>query len=318
MKNLTLALAFALGSFTATAQSADAQRIAISPYVASDAVASSAVQMKLQNKLANAVNANGMTSISNGSRFIITARLIENEKNVIGSAPPMISYTMDAYIYVADVLDQKSFGSIVIPLKGAGKSETKALNNVINGIRNDNPELVNLISTAKERIVGYFNENCDNIIKLAKAKADVNDYNGAIATLNSVPQECSACYDKVLTLAKPMYQKKIDRDCKMALTEAKAVWNSNQTFPAAEQASQYLLSIEPTASCYKEAQKFAEEFKREVKRLLDRDWDFAMKQFDTATDLESQRIKAIRDVGVAYGEGQPDKEVEINWLFDRR
>ena len=70
------------------------------------------------------------------------------------------------------------------------------------------------------------------------------------------------------------------------------------------------MNIYPDAKCYKEAQQLYDEIKSKV---LD-DWKFEMKIYQDGVDLESQRINAIRDIGVAYGEGQQPTSTYIGWI----
>ena len=44
----------------------------------------------------------------------------------------------------------------------------------------------------------------------------------------------------------------------------------------------------------------------------DREWDFILKIQEDQVALEKQAIKAVRDVGVAYGKNQ--QPTNINWI----
>jgi hypothetical protein len=68
--------------------------------------------------------------------------------------------------------------------------------------------------------------------------------------------------------------------------------------------------IYPDAKCYGEAQILHKEIKAKV---LD-DWKFVMKMYQDQVDLESQRISAWRDVGVAFGKNQQPTTYNVNWL----
>ena len=52
---------------------------------------------------------------------------------------------------------------------------------------------------------------------------------------------------------------------------------------------------------------------KRVKELDKREWDFMLKQQQDEVDLEKASIKAIRDIGVAYGENQQPTTYNVVW-----
>ena len=45
---------------------------------------------------------------------------------------------------------------------------------------------------------------------------------------------------------------------------------------------------------------------KRIKEIDQREWDFKLKEQQDVVDLEKATIQAARDIGVAYGENQPD------------
>jgi hypothetical protein len=121
-----------------------------------------------------------------------------------------------------------------------------------------------------------------------------------------VPEVCKACYDKAMDAVAPIYQKQIDRACKQRLMEATTAWNAAQDLYSAENAGAILSQIEPGAACYKDAQVLSSKIAQRVKELDQREWKFQMKQQQDDVDIQKATIKAARDIGVAYGNNQPD------------
>ena len=64
-------------------------------------------------------------------------------------------------------------------------------------------------------------------------------------------------------------------------------------------------TIDPSSSCYEDAQNLASKIAKRVKELDQREWDFKLKQQQDNVDLQKAEIKAARDIGVAYGQNQP-------------
>jgi len=119
--------------------------------------------------------------------------------------------------------------------------------------------------------------------------------------LSSVPNACEECYVKAIDAVKPIYQKQIDRDCKIKLQEAQGIWNAAQDMAAADKAGAILAKIDPDASCFGQVKTLSSKIAAKVKQIDAREWKYTLKN----QQQESERIQAIRDIGVAYGKGQP-------------
>jgi hypothetical protein len=107
-----------------------------------------------------------------------------------------------------------------------------------------------------------------------------------------------------------IYQMYIDNQCNINLAAARQAWAAEQNASGAVAAGEYLANILPDASCYSEAMELYKEIKGKV---LD-DWKFEMKIYQDGVDLEKLRIDAMRQIGVAYGNHQPNKEVNIGFI----
>ena len=109
----------------------------------------------------------------------------------------------------------------------------------------------------------------------------------------------------------PIYQKQIDRECKSKLMDANTAWNASQDSYGADTAGGILAQIDPNASCYKEALALSNKIAQRIKEIDQRDWKLQLKEQQDNVDIQKATIKAIRDIGVAYGNGQP-KTVTYN------
>jgi len=121
-----------------------------------------------------------------------------------------------------------------------------------------------------------------------------------------VPDVCKECYDKCMTAVAPMYKKYMDKQCRIKLGEAKASWASSQNTDGAAAAAEVLATIDPDAAYYKDAVAFREQIAKRIKELDKREWDFKMKVHNDNVAIDKALIGAYRDVGVAYGNGQPN------------
>ena len=153
-------------------------------------------------------------------------------------------------------------------LKGVGDTERQSL---LPGyqrlIKSTDKIYDDFIAEGKNKIIAYYNAQCDFIIKEAQGLADQNRYEEALFKLFSVPKVCKECYEKCIDNIKPIYQKHIDRQCAMKLQEATGIWNANQDFESAEKAAKILATIEPNSSCFNDVKDLSDDIAKEFEKL---------------------------------------------------
>lgn len=283
-------------------------RIAITPYVPDqlEGLPPAAANM-LANKLNQIVSANGISG-SGGSRFIITPDIDVATKDLLATAPPMTALTLNVNLYIGDGLDGKKFSTQTVTVKGVGTNETKAYMDAIKNIKPTDAGIQSFVSGAKTKIIDYYNAKCGLILNEAKTLEAQSNFEGALMKLYSVPEEALECYNKSMAAVPPLWKKYIERDCKLKMSEANAKWNANQSWETAQEVGALLSAIDPEASCYKEAKALNDKIGKRVLEIDKREWNYKM---EIDVNLERDRIKAIRDIGVAYGNGQP-KSVAYN------
>jgi hypothetical protein len=298
-------------SLPAMAQGASADalgRITISTYVPPQVESlSPTVASMLKNKLNQMVSANGIAG-TEYDRFILTANIVVMSKDLTATAPPMTALTLDVTFYIGDGFDGKKFSSKTVTVKGVDTNETKAYISAIKNIKVNDPALQAFIADGKNKIISYYNGKCSQILQEAKAYEAQNRFEESLFLLTSIPQEATDCYNKALALMPAVFKKTIDRNCKLKLAEANNIWSAGQNLDAANRAGAILVSIDPQSACYGEVKALSDKIGKRVLELDKREWNYKM---DTEVNLQRDMIKAYRDVGVAYGNGQP-KSVTYN------
>ncbi len=264
----------------------------------------------LSNKLNQIISQNGFAGSTANERFILTTNIVLLSKDITPTAPVMHAYTLEVSLYIGDALDGKKFASHSVKLKGVGETETKAYLAALKNLKTSDKSYQEFIDSGKKRILEYFNSQCEFIIKEAQAYESTNQYEKALYLLTSVPTACKECFEKCINMVGPIYHKQIDRQCKKDMMEATAAWKSHLNAEGAELASRYLANIEPNSSCYKDAQALIAEMGQRIKELDKREWNFKLKQQQDGVDIQKATIKAARDIGVAYGNNQPDVRYE--------
>jgi len=284
----------------------DAARIAIAPYV-SDQIANFPNEAKnlLNNKLNQIVTNQGMSGSANNERFIITANISITNKDITHTAPPQHSYTLDVTFYIGDGFSGKIYSTVTKTYLGIAPSETKAYIEALKQIKSGDKSFVDFVQQGKDRILDYYNSQCDFILKSSQTAASQNNYEDAIYQLTQVPEVCKECYDKCMNAVGPLVQKQLDRDCASKLTQANTLWSANRDVYTANQVSEILSTIDPQANCFKDVKLLSAKIEARVKELDNREWKLALKIQQDDVDIQKANIKAARDIGVAYGNNQP-------------
>jgi hypothetical protein len=267
-----------------------------------------AARRVLKNKIDYIITSNGIGGNSYASRFVLTPKLDIITKDITATSPAMHVLTIAVTFNIGDIVNGNKFASEYIQVKGVGVNQTKAYLSAIKRIKNDNPSIRNMIKKGKEKILAYYNTNCNSIILTAKTLVETKEFDLALSKLSIIPSACTKCYEDANKAMVEVYNEKINEVCKQKLNEALTLWNSSQNIKGAEKAAKVIAQINPDSKCYKEVEVLYKSIAAKVKLIDKRDWDFKLKE----QNLEGERIKAAREIGVAYGKGQPKNVTNNN------
>lgn len=231
----------------------DAGRIAICPVVGNIPDMPPAAEKILLTKMAQITTKNGMASF--GNRFIMYPKVHIMSQDITPTAPPMHAYNLSVTMYIADNLTKTIFSSANLDLKGVGKNPTKAYTGALKGLKHNRPEVKNFVEEGKNRIIEYYNSQCDFILKDAETAAGRKEFDEAIYTLVSIPEVCKDCYMKAQDISVTIYKQKMENECMENIAQAKAAKAQNDW----DLAASYLAGILPDLSCYPEAEALLKE-----------------------------------------------------------
>lgn len=228
----------------------DISRIALEAFVPNQIEGMPAsAKANLENKLKQIAAKNGMAGGMN-SRFIITANVTVLTKDITATAPPMQAYTLEVTLYIGDGIEGKAFSSTSVTLKGVGETETKAYMAALKNLKVTDPKYQAFLEEGKNKIVQYYNTQCDFILKNAQTLAGQDQYDEAITTLVTVPDICKECYDKSMDAAVEIYRQKIEKDCQLNISYAQTEIAANHW----NEALSYLAGYTPDMDCYSNVQ----------------------------------------------------------------
>lgn len=254
----------------------------------------------LVNRLCTAIVAEGLAAQDERmTQFVLLPKVNVVSKNVIANTQQQVVLSLDVTLQVVDYKSGTTFASTTLNLKGVGTNEVKAYQSAFSSLRSHNGKLQSLTSTAKQKILVYYDTEADHIIKQANLLARQKHFDEAFYLLSMIPSQCSK-FDNALATGLDIWKSYNDHSCSMNLAKAQSAWMAGQDYEAANKAGHYLALILPDADCYGDALQLYKEIKKKVGDL----WKFEMSVYKDENALRLAKVKAMQEIGAAYGKGQ--------------
>ena len=245
--------------------------------------------MQLESKMIQMVTANGIGGLGGNPRFIIAPEVNIVKKEVTSTAPARHLIQYDITFYVADMLLGTVFGSSNIKITGVGDSETLAFLAAFSDLNPKDASFQQMLQNAQEKIVTYYQENGNNLIKEAQMLAAKQQYSEAMALLGSIPTEVGDCYEKAISLMDEYTTKYLDNECGLALSQFKAALGQ-QMNSVNKEAMTYYAMIPANSSCKAEADAAYKEYKAQLSAEDLRLWE--KEQAQIKSDNEFRTLNA--------------------------
>jgi len=315
-KILLILVAFVLGlnlnAQNSQGKTDDLGRIALAAIVPDQAegIPQSARQL-LANKMEQIAVQNGLGAAASNPRFCIVPVVNVLSKEITPTAPPMQALNLDVTFYIVDAASQTIFSQTNIQVKGVGQTEDKAYIQALKNVNVKAGQFKGFVEKGKEKILEYYNSQCDVVLKGAQALAGQKKYEESLFTLLSVPDVCRECFDKSMDLSVDIYKQYANYKCTEYMSGAKAAWaNMN-----ADKAAEFLGKITPDMECYEQAVKLADEITQ--KQLADgaNVWQFKMKQYDDSVEKEKLMIQAGKEVAISWAYWGQGKYFNWDWSW---
>jgi hypothetical protein len=228
----------------------DFGRIALNLYVPDDALSEfPAARKMLEGRLKAMASRNGMGGNEAFPRFIISgdAYTTFDETTFVGIQEKYVK-EVEVMVSIGDGIEGVEFASETFVVQGVDDSEDKAFISAIKALSPRNKLVKQLIETAKDKIIAYYNAKCDFILKEAETQSANKDYDNALATLIEVPEVCKECFEKAMDFSKEVFKSKMENDCQLKISEANSLIAQDQW----DNASNALIGITPDMACFDE------------------------------------------------------------------
>lgn len=291
---------------------AQSDNIVLSAYVSPDCGVTHNSEKILKSKLTNIATKCGFAETEN-SRFLITAKIDVITDDITYSEPALYAYTLNFNLYIGDGFTGKLFSSTSVEAKGVGDTKHKAYMNAIKSIDFTSTQFKQFIREGKNKIIEYYNKNCNLIIQKAQALAKNQQYENALWELTCIPEACEGCYYQASDMIIKIYQMQIDNEGEIQYAQALNTWNAGQDYDAAIAAGEILASINPQSKAYSKAQTLGNRIAARVKEIDKREWNFKLQQQADETAIRKAQIKSARDIAVAWATHQPKTIYHFRW-----
>lgn len=301
---LILGLALCCSTTLRSQTLSDENRISMNAVVADSDIPAEACR-NLEDKLTRAIAANSYADNGYCDRFVLTAKVDILSKDIVPSTPARISQKMDVTFMVGDVIENKVYSTCTASLSGIGINETKAFISAFSKVNPNHKELQAMLMEARQKIVTFYIDHCDEIVRRAQTLADMQRYDEAIFRLMSVLNVCAECYERCQSAASAVYTRKIDNEAVTLLNQAKAEWISHPDAIGAQTVANIISQINPRAKDYKDVVKLRQEISAKLEADAKKKWEFQMKQYEDNQAFKRSIVDACKAIGVAFGNGQP-------------
>ncbi len=283
----------------------------VSPYMPYDQEGMTVNNARLmENRLAQIINDSGLLS-AEGSRFVLTMNWNVVDKEVLGTAPTKVMYRLEAGMYIGDGMTGNKYASTVIPLKGAGNNEAKAIVNAMRGLSANRPEIEQLIKKGVQQIIAYYESNKREILASAKTMMGMHDYEGAMFVLYQIPMEVSY-YQEAQNMLVTAYKGMVNTNSAELLQRARALWAASPTLENAEAVMALVGDIDPSSSSYGAAQSFIKEVKSRTTKIDDQERAEIYKELAHERSMDKAHMQAVREICLAYAKNQPKVVYNVN------
>jgi len=286
----------------------DYGKITLTPVLAQDlGDMPTEAQNLLLSKLRQIATKNGLGGTDINPQFIITSTVSVITKDIVPGPPAMIAYNLEVNLFIVDYVNKKTLSNESISIKGVGTNETKAYINGIQNINATNAKVKAFVKKGKEKIIEYYNTQCDFIIKQANTLVKLEKYEEAINTLILVPEVCKDCYFKALDAIEPIYKKYKGETCDEDLKAAQDAYASGDM----QTSKNILENIMPGTDCYDKAVDLAKKINTIDPQSRGIEGEVKMQAAAPATRAE--KAKEYKEVA-AGSTAQQTTEYDLNFM----
>lgn len=262
---------------------------------------------KLETKITQILTNSGIAARGYNNSFVIYPKFAIYETNVVeGGMQNITVVKSELSLFIKQVDNNILFSSISKAIIGSGSTKTAAMTNALSKIDINENDFKTFVENGKNKIIKYYESKCSDIITKSLSLSQKQDFEQALGLLMSVPEEVS-CYAKVQEKSIQVYNAYQDQQCKTLIHEINlSVTNNDYT-----NAIETLRLIDPSSSCFKEAQGIMKNIGSKINDAQKKQLTLQMKVYNDQISLEKQRINASKEIAAAYYKNRPN----VNYTY---
>ena len=261
-----------------------------------------ATEGHLRNKMLTMTSINNIGAIDGNPIFVLVPTITVINHDITSTIPAKHKLKFDFDLYVANLATGDIYGNLDEEIVGIGDSEELALSTAISGIDPSADKYQNMLKTAHERIISYYNTNGDRLIDEAKMLANTKKFEEALTILNSIPSVCS-CYKKAFAAKSEIMKKYFVNNSEILLAQMKAALASPRDCDEGYSKEFVALYAMMPATCASRAE--ADKLFANYQKSLD---DAAVK---VMTQKEKEWARQIQKEDVQFLADREDKKYEF-------
>lgn len=256
----------------------------------------------LSSRMHQFITSSGICENGIDRRFEMCAEVLTVSKDVLAGPPSRVSQKLEITLFIQDVVENKTFGSISLDAVGIGLNETKAYIMAFNSLKTGNSKVKNMIDSAKDMIVAYYRSSAEKIMQDARRLADLGNYDEAIYSLSLVPDVCGEESQRCQDLLYVLFRERIDSEGERLLSLARGAWAESPDANGANRAVAYLNDISVLAQCQNRVSDLLLEITKKIKEDQKKAWEFKLQQY------ANQKAREQRDFEFKVRQYEDEKE----------
>ena len=255
----------------------------------------------LHNKMVSMTSVNGVGSVDASPILCIIPTFAEMNHDITATVPAKHKVKYDFNVWVANLETGEVFGSAQQELLGIGDSEELAFGNAVSAISPNDNKWQEMLKTAQDRIIEFYNNNGDRLIKEAQGYLAVNEYSRAMLILNNIPMACGDVYDRALEVKNEVLDKYFQNDAASLISKMKTYLASprdDENGFSHDFLALYAM-VPPNSKAkaeadalYAEYVKSLDDFARKNMEKKQREWEAEQKRLDREAEIRIAEVNA--------------------------
>lgn len=142
----------------------------------------------LYDRLNQMVSLNGIASTDNTNKFLLVPYVTVVSIEPTSTTPMNYVAELEISLYLVDNSNKLIMGQEMMTKKGVADNEDKAVLEAIKSIKARDPKMKKMIVNGKNRIIEYYNRECDKVMETISTYIEMGMYDEALNELNAIPQ----------------------------------------------------------------------------------------------------------------------------------